>query len=411
MKCRVAKRDLEAALNVVKHTKDDSASNISSHYVFRQSGPGVLELLSYNGRVFSSCPAPAAFEGEAKSFTIEAKRIGLFMEALPEDAVIDFIYEGKGEVIASVPRGKNLFATLDPELFPYWDDSIKKASKTATLSADRLSDALSHAGMFVYDQEQKQPQLCIVEFNEGNLFSTDTMAVSVVKVAGMEKSKMRVFGADVKHLTTFLASFKAKPTVPEADLAKVAKSDDEKAEKKAKVKAVDPEVEVFEGDKALFLKRPDGAVFGESRFDKQFPKITVEWESEDDYWVEIKKTEVESAIKFLLSGAKFDDSTIFFDLQPSLVRLSMKSSANAKMMTLDLPIEAQGQKDGDLPEMPKGGFPFSNVYLHRLMTTCSGDVVKLLISKKTKGGWIRVRDTRGEEKDTFFTTVAWLKSA
>jgi DNA polymerase III sliding clamp (beta) subunit (PCNA family) len=400
MKCKVAKRDLEVALKVVSHTKDDGASNISSHYLFRRTDPNTLELLSYNGRVYSSCPTRAAFEGEPLSFTIEAKRVDLLMDAIPEDAVIEFTYEGKGEVIANTARGNLSFSSLDPSQFPYWDEPLAKAKRTTSISAERLSQALAHAGMWVYDDEQKQANLCIVEFVEGNLFSTDKLAVSVVKVPGMEKSEMRVFGADVKHLTTFLSTFKAKSPVPEAEPAK----DGEK-----KGKAPDPEVEIFEGAKALFLKRADGAVFGESRFDKKFPEVSIEWESEDDHVVDVKKSEVASAIKFLIAGAKFDDTTIYVDLQSNFMRLSMKSSANAKMASLEIPYEAHTHRDGELPEMPKGGFPFSNAYLGRLLSTYSGDVISFRISKRPKGGWIRVKDDR--QGDIFYTTVAWLKSA
>jgi len=404
MNFTVAKRDLEVALKVVSHTVSPGGTDISSHYLFRQAGPKTLELLSYNGRVFASCPVVAAFEGEGKSFTIEAKRIRWLLDAVPDDAVLKIASNGSGEVVISTAKGKNVFASLDPELFPYWDEVLKGCGKTATVSADRLNAAFTHAKSFIYGDESKAPSLCVAEFREGHLFSTDQMAVSIVKIAGMEESAIRVFGKeDSSALIAFLSTFKVK-----AEKASTISGEDE--EKAPKPSEPEAEVEVWECEKALFLKRKDGAVFGESKFASRFPDLTVNWGAlEDDHWVDLPKAEVMSAVKFLAAGAKWEDTVLKMDVRKKGVVVLSMTSANGKPISLEIQTKEQGARDEAVLALPDGGFPVSNTYLLNLLNSVSGDVVRFGITTKGKGGWIRVKDERGP--DTYLTTVAWLKLA
>jgi len=378
----VSKRDLQDALKVVSHTVASGGSDISAHYVFRQSGAG-LEVLSFNGRIFSSCPVNAArIEEEGKAFTIEAKRMNLLLDAVEDDVALRFAATGSETVVTS--RGKNVFAGLDPDLFPYWDELLKSAELTATLPAKRLSGALSHAKAFTYDQEAKASHLCVAEFRNGCLYSTDQMAVSIVKVEGMEKSALRIFNKDIGAVISFLSSFKDS-----------GKADDPSAI-----------VELYEHDRAMFLKRNDGAVFGESKYGSRFPDLSVDWTLEDDHIVEVRKTEVASAVKFLASGARWEDNAIKVEVLEAAIKFSM-SSANGKPISLEVP--AKVTQNGAAVDLPEGGFPVRNDYILSLLNHFSQDVIQLGFSKKGKGGWVRVKDTRGE--DTYLTTVSWLKIA
>ena len=388
MKFDVAKRDLESALRVVSHTVSMGGSDISSHYLFRRSGEK-LEVLSYNGRVFSSCPVVATFEGDDTSFTIEAKRVHLLLDAVSDDSVLTV--DGTGEVSANTRKGKNVFSSLDPELFPYWDQLLEGATNSATVPAERISAALSHAKSFVYSDEAKSPHLCVAEFRKGCVFSTDQMGASVVKVAGMESSEARIFGKDIGAILSFLSTFKTKP-VKSADGA---------------AKAEPVEVQIFECEKALFFRRGDGAIFGESKFSHRFPEVTVDWDDlSDEHWFELNKVEVADTIKFLAAGAKWDDIKVFIDLRPGSVVFSMKA-ANGKAISSEVSTKAQGSSSTET--LPENGFPVANTYIMHLLSSVSGDTVRFGVTKKGKGGWIRVLDIRGE--DSYLTTVAWLKVA
>lgn len=378
MKILLAKRDLDAALKIVSNTVAPGGGDISTHYLFRPKD-GKIEVLSYSGRTFSSCPVVATVEEAGKSFTVEAKRISYLMEALSDDSTLTITSGESNEIVVSTGRGKNVFASLDPDLFPYWDEVLAGAKKTATLPANRLHDALSHAKSFVYDQEQKAPHLCVAEFRDGCLYSTDQMAVALSKIAGMEGSTIRVFGKDLGSASSFLASCK------------------------------ETEVEVSESDRALFFKRADGAVYGESKFGSRFPDIAVDWTVEDDYWWDLPKSDVLASIRFLAAGARWDDTLLRMGAtKAGEVFLSM-ASAQGKPISLNLNTLGEGKKSDDVPDLPDGGFPISHVYISKVLEGHSSDTVRFSVSKKGKGGWVRFRDVRGS--DTYLTTVAWMKVA
>jgi DNA polymerase III sliding clamp (beta) subunit (PCNA family) len=373
----IAKRDLDTALNVVSNTVASGGGDISTHYLFR-ARDGSVEILSYSGRTFSSCPAVATVSEGTKSFTVEAKRVSYLLNALADDAVLTFSMGESNEVSISTGRGKNVFASLDPDLFPYWDEVLAGATKTATIPANRLYDALSHAKSFVYDQEQKAPHLCVAEFRNGCLYSTDQMAVAITKVGGMDGSACRIFGKDLGSAAAFLSACK------------------------------EAEVEVLESDRALFFKRSDGAVYGESKFGSRFPDLAVDWTIEDDYWWDLPKSEVLASIRFLAAGARWDDTLLRMGSSESgEVFLSM-TSAQGKAISLKVKATGEGKKD-EAPDLPKEGFPVSHVYISKVLEGHSGDTVRFGVSKKGKGGWVRFKDDRGP--DTYLTTVAWMKVA
>lgn len=399
MKIKVAKLDLEDALRVVSQTVSGD-DDISGHYLFRPSEtPKRVEILSLNRRVFSMCPMVAEFldEEDRKSFTVEAKRVSLLLEGLKSDSTITFASNG-GEVVVNAGRGKLSFSSLNPDTYPFWDEVFKnQAEKRAVLSAERLQAALGHAKRFIYNDESKSPQLCVTEIKSGQLYSTDLAAVSIIKMTGLEEATFRIFGTDLKAVGAYLSTFKTKK--------------EEKKEGSAEAKTSSPEldVEVWESEKALFLRRNDGAIFGESKFDKAFPNLVVDWNTTDDFKVKIAKEEVSSAAKFLRSAASYTDDVLKFDLTEDRLVFRM-TPANGKKDSLEVEVPFLERWETSSPDrlaLPEGGFPVSNNYVIALLDACVGDTVQFGISRKAKTGWIRVEDKRGE--DTYLTTVAWLK--
>lgn len=380
--------DLDNALKVVRTTVGTS-SDISSHYVFRVRHGGV-EVLSYDGRTFSSCviahtkvddtPAFEELESHAQveahpPFTVEARRIHVLIDSVGPNQALEFSF-GEGEVTVKGPRGKVSFSSLDPSLFPYWDDVLGEAKVTAKILSDRLHSAFNHAKQFIYDQESKAPHLCVAEFRNGVLHSTDQMAVSLVKIPGMEGSSLRVYVKDLGSVLSFLST--ARGT----------------------------EVEILESDRASFIRRADGAVFGETVFAHRFPDISVDWALEDDQWWEVYKEELLDGIKFLQSGARSDDTRVKFQRSGSEVTLSM-TSVSGKTLPLTVPLVDSGAKKGGQQEMPT--FSVTDTYLNKIFVGNTNTKIRLGVSKKGAGGWVRIRDDRAT--DTYLTTVAWLKNS
>lgn len=365
--------DLNTALKVVRTTVGTS-SDISSHYVFRTRG-GALEVLSYDGRTFSSCLVPHTKVEEDITFTVEARRIHVLLDSVGDNQALD-VSVAESEVVFRTPRGKMTFASLDPALFPYWDDVLGGANLTAAILSDRLHGALAHAKQFTYDQESKNPSLCVAEFRDGVLFSTDQMAVSFVKVPGMEKSNLRVYVKDLPNVLSFLATAKGE------------------------------DVDVLESDRASFIRRKDGAVFGEALYAHRFPDLTVDWTLEDDQTWDVFQEELLDGVKFLQSGARTDEPKVRFSRDGNNLNLSM-TSVSGKPLPLTIPLVEIKQKEGGVTEMPT--FALTDAYLSKMLNGNTNTKVSLGVTKKGAGGWVRVRDDRGT--DTYLTTVAWLKNA
>src|SRR5690606_9288929 len=110
-------------------------------------------LLAFSGRMFSSCPfisSEELDEDESNNvFTIEAKRLKQWLRSIPNES-ITFSFDSATKIVtASVKQGSQEFRSLDPKDFPFWDDL--KVSLTATVEAERFSNALSYARKFVGD--------------------------------------------------------------------------------------------------------------------------------------------------------------------------------------------------------------------------------------------------------------------
>lgn len=371
---KINSTDLQNALKVVRTTVG-SSSDIASHYIFR-SREGGLEALSTDGaRTFSSCIVPNTKVEEDITFTVEARRTHALLDSLESNQVMDFTITD-GEVTVRTLRGKVLFSSLDPSLFPYWDEALSGAKVTAKILSDRLHAAFTHAKQFIYDQEAKAPHLCVAEFRNGVLHSTDQMAVSLVRMSGMADCGLRVFVKDLSSVLSFLQT--AKGT----------------------------EVEVLECDRAFFLRRNDGAVFGETVYGHRFPDFNANWDMEDDQSWEVSQEELLAGVRFLQSGAKLDEPRVRFQRRDKEVFLSM-TSVSGKLMPLSVPLNEFVQKEGGVTEMPV--FAITDDYIFKMLNANGNPKVRLGVTKKGTGGWVRVRDDRGT--DSYLTTVAWLKNA
>ncbi len=368
---KIAKSDLEAALKVVGNTV--GSADLSSHFLFRVQD-GKITLYSQNNRVFSSCPVVASAEGE-EMFTLEAWRVSSVLGATPNNSVLTFVSHN-GEVKVTTDRGKIDLSSLDPSKFPFWDDMLKEAKETAVIAADRLKSALSHARMFVSADEMQSPQYCVAEFRGGVLYSSDKVAVSCIKVVGMENSSLRIHGKDIGALTTFLDGAKGS------------------------------DVTLLEHDRAFFVRRSDGAIFGETLFASKFPPLNgVDWEQVDDYVWDIFREEFDSNVDLLVSGAKRGDAHLFLSFADGKVLMGM-DSVGGKRMSVDITPQKVETKS-EAPALPDGGFVVPHTHLTTTLGTHSENLVRLGVSRRNNGGWVRIRDTRGT--DLYLTTIAWKK--
>jgi len=369
---KVSFTDLQAALACVRSCVANSAGDITSHYVFRPHESDGVAVYGWTGKTFAFCPISGTTYEGVEAFTIEAKRLDLWLNTLADTATVEFELE-EGVVKATAPRGHNLFQSLDPASFPWWDELWNSAEATGKVRADQLRSALSHSKPFVSDDETKQPKLCVVECIEGTLRCTDLTAMSQSSVPGIENCKVRLHGKDLGALNSFLAL------------------------------QSDGEVTIYETDRAQFFGAlgGKGAVFGEARPLAAFPKVQVE-DNYTELW-DLDRAELISAINFLASGASWDDNTLNITRKDAVVTLSMKSTSGESLyQTVKAGIEVECGEESF-------GFNISRLHITRLLSLCTEDSVQMRCRRHEKGGWVIITE-EPEEGFRFSTAITWMFS-
>jgi hypothetical protein len=385
MQIEIAKSDLNNAMEVVSGSLASSGSGAEmyAHLVFRvldtDTSPRV-EVLTSNGRVFSSCPLICRVKvdpNQPTAFTIEAKRLKTWMQHVP-DAALAFSLEG-GDVVARSPLGHQTFQSLDPKTFPYWDKLLDEAKVTAKLEARRLAAALGYARLFTSTQESTHPQLCVCEVPAasptqvgGIIHATDNKAVTLVKVTGLEASTLRIFTKSVGGFLTFLAT------------------------------AGQEMVEILEHNRCHLIRRADGAVFGESRFHAAFPAVSLSMDDQaPDIW-SFQKAEIEQAIGFLSSGAAWEDSRLTFTLKDDgKLGLSMSALSGKP---IDFPLtSATILATSDTPIPP---FALNHFILAKVLHWWKEDVVDMHIHTQGRMGYVRF--STKVDGDHFVTILACM---
>lgn len=365
MKLKVAKSDLEAALKVVSVSVANSATDASSHYLFTQDGDQV-QLRSFSNRVFSSTPLTGCMvEGDFKPFTVEAKRLKIWLSAV-EDSALTFELEG-ALVVATGLKGKGQFQSLNPNSFPRWDKFFKEVKLVGSVPADKLRASLAYAKNFVSDQESQNPNICVVALNAGEVLSTDSIGLSRTYIEHLKEVDVKIHGRDVPSLLSFLGLFETNF------------------------------VEILEHDRFTIFKGHEGSLWGEACPTAKFPKMDQSL-IESDVWWEIPKDELKKAIKILSASASWEDHKLYLSREGDVVKARMNSFSGGDVV-YEIPCI-----DHTTDEVPE--FSVSYKYLEKILSPHEEDVVKVGIKKRSNTGLIFVKDTRlGDE---YSTVLCWM---
>jgi hypothetical protein len=384
MRFQVAKQDLEAALQVVTPSQNSSGSDITAHYVFRRTGTEKggygVEVVTCSGRLFSSCPinkAKVEEAGKKAAFTIQGKRLKKWLQHVATAALTFAFDEDEGEVVAKAPKGQQTFQSLQPDSRFTWDAILKESKLTGTVDAMRLSNAIGYAKLFVSVKETEQPELCVAEVKDGILYSTDKKGVSLVRIAGVGDSCLRVHGKDVPSFQSFLNTFDGTS------------------------------VEVLEHDRMLILRRGDGAVFGATRFKADFPGFNINMDDADQHVWMLSKEDIQEAVGFLVSGVSDEDNRLHFapGEVDDTIELSMMS-VTGKKTALTLNASSMEQADG-APDMPSKGFDLDHFCLAKVLGAWKGDEIRFGISLMGSRGFVRF--VAEHDGDKYLTLFVWLK--
>jgi len=386
MKFKVAKTpDLEPALSVVKASLG-SGDDLESHLLFRVPAKGdgtTMEVLTHSGRVFSSCPFKAEVDASdgIKMFTIKESRLRMALNAFPADSVVTFETEDGKVIDVSVPGSSPSYQSLNPDDFPFWDSILEKAEVKATVNAKRLANALSFSRLFALADESRKPELCVCEIRDGVLASTDNSAAALLTLPGMKESALRMHGKDASSILAFL-------------------------------EGIDGNVEVLEYDRGVLFRRADGAVFGEGRFQAQFPAFGTPGDDDQCWWV-LPINEIKTAMAVLRSAAKDKDQALTFSRvdDKSPVCLSMIATTG-KVTKKDIPLVDSGSEDG---EIFAGEFDVDFNSLQTLLRAL-GDAenVRFGVNRRKKGGYLRILSnpykTDSEPGDEYLVILRWTRS-
>lgn len=388
MKIQVAKRDLEAALQVVSPSLGSGlSSNVSTHYVFRArkvDGKWKSEILTYTDRLCASCPFVSVLEVDDErksSFTIEGARLKDLLKHVP-DSVLELDFDGSDTTYSGQDNGsKSLkFRSLDPEEYPYWDDSLASAELTATLPAATLAKAFSLARPFVLlDAETRRPDLCVFEARDGVIHASNMKSASLVTVDGMEKSSIRIHGGDATKILSYLNSF--------------GDGDD---------------VEILESDLALYLRRSDGAVFGETKYNVRFPdNMKVTHIDEDPCMWKINVGDLKTAIGILHAVSDRNDTRLRFKSgvgDTIHVEMALASGQGDASQTVALVEAAEAKEDFHISP---DGFLLDRDELKRVLSVYEEDILDMGIHPRGKSGFARFQV--GGEGVQCQIILAWLR--
>lgn len=387
MKIQVAKQDLEDALQVVYASLGSgNSSDISNHILFRarqdeDSKEWGAEILTYTGRLCASAPFVAKIEAgdTAASFTIEGSRLKRLLKYVP-DAALEFDFDGSNTSYQGPggPDGTLKYRSLDPKKYPYWDDTLAAARFITKVSASSLRRAVNWARLFVLDDETRRPDLSVFESRKGVIHATNTKTVALVTVPGMENSNLRVHGSDASKILSFLDTMG------------------------------DDEVEILESDLALYLRRGDGAVLGETRFNVKFPDNMNMGQIQTDprKW-SIPVASLKTAMGMLGTVADDNDNRLRFrpGVGASVVLEMVLASGddNAKQV---VPL-ADSSEEEDAADLPTNGFMLDRNELKRLLSVHEGENLTLGIHQRGKSGFVRFTyDVGGVGSQIIF---AWLR--
>lgn len=379
MQVVISKTDLEKALQVTNNTVASGGVDISSHFVFRYTDDDNLEILSYSGRLFSSAICTGATvtdTDEHTAFTIEAKRLNLWLSAVG-DSALTFTFDG-ATTKAKSPMGSQTFRSLDPSAFPYWDDVVGDAELTATVPANFMKQALSHLKKFVSTDDTKRPSFCVTEARDGVLLAASQGLLSAVGIQDFaEENKLRANGKNVGSIVSYLNIFD------------------------------DGDIEIHEHANFVLYKATDGSMLGESRDNHSFPNVALKLDDPTDHEWLIDVADLKNAMVFLKSGAPYEDNRLKFKYSnDKTIQVGMSVAGPSGGDTfIDLTTYAQTKKDDDVESITTFDLHYKN--LDMVLGTIKDDRINLGVTKKNNSGLVRLDNT--VDGNRFVSMLTWMR--
>lgn len=287
MKITISKNDLKEGLDRASSTLG-KGEDITSHFLFSLKNENSCDVLSCDPpRMFSSIPLVGVkCEGEGQ-FTIDGKRLLQAINSI--DGLIE-ITHSEGDISFKSGKGELTFSSLNPANFPPWETMLSEstlANEDGNFTTSVMNEALNSLRPYCSQNEQRQPELCMVLFKEGKAFACDGFGLAMAKSEDFDDVELKVHFKDISSLGKFLKAYEGE------------------------------ELQILKGEKATFLKVPNGSTIGLMNIPFDMPdKITTQYADAFDWtprrvW-KFNKASLLNAISFLSSGASDGDHAITF---------------------------------------------------------------------------------------------------
>lgn len=385
MKIVTSTASLIAAINIVQSAvAGGDEANLPSHFLFRIV-EGVPHILASNGKRLLADAAVdgASVEGDPRPFTVSAWRFGQLLRLSPDaTAVLDF-----DETITSTKvniGGRTIrLASLDPSQFNYWDDTLTNTQVTATLKASRLFAALNYVRPFVSTLDTRTPGLAAAECREGTLWATDSHSVASVIVAGLEKSSLRIHFSDISAVNAFLGL--------DGEL----------------------DITVREHPSTIFFVRPDGGVFGVSRWVHAFPNMKLDRATKASFTLDTDN--LRFGIRFLATASAKDDDKIRFDFRDDKTVISVKNAitgtdkgAQSSEWREEFEVDTKALNNiTALSEINRTSFDLNTNHLTAILDLVTEQTVTFEVNWTAKNGYVLYKNT--VDGDEYVTIAVWRK--
>ena len=326
MKIEIAKNDLKETLDIANATLG-SGSDITSHFLFERIGENVFISSCNPPRVYSSIPLKHLKVEGTESFTVEGKRFMSAVNAVNGLLKIELVEK---QVKVTSTKGTAEFPSLDPMVFPPWREMLLECEPSGEVQASLIYDTLNVSRPYSSTDEQRRPELCMVNFTGGKAFACDGFGLAMSKHQDFAGLEVKFHIKDVPSASKFL-------------------------------KAHDGNTLTFlKSEKAVFIKNDDGAVFGMMALPFTMPAAITQKYIDAFNWVprrvwRIKKDELLNAIQFLTSGA--DDTVLKVTYTHpesetmALPRVEMPAASGKGVMSYSLeeaPLSFELKDDTDL---------------------------------------------------------------
>lgn len=373
MKIVSTKAAITAATRIVENAVaggDDAT--LASHFLFRVAD-GTVHVLASNGKrlLASATVVGATIEGDAATFTVSAWRFSQLLNLSPEGACsLDF--DGANTKVHIDGRTIR-FASLDPSSFPYWDKVLGESTVTATIKAGVLFGALSYVKPFVSNLDTRTPALASTECRDGTLWATDSQSLATATVPGLETCGIRIHYADISGVNAFLGI------------------------------DADADITVREHGTTIFFVRPDGGVFGVSRWVHEFPKLKLDSSTRASFT--LTTDNLRYAIRFLSVASAKDDDKLRFDFRDGKVVLSVAAVAGGRE---DFEADTKAVTGIEsMSEIGRSSFDVNSNHVTAILNTVTDETVTFGVNWTSKNGYILYR--HAIDGGEYVGIVVWRK--